>query len=103
MAMTLILILSATFAYASKYNSEELTRRIKTGAYLQKTDNVMIIIDGLGYKRQAKMKLAKEILVGFGETIPKIPHTRMLRMFGPDADDFESDYSTVFGMSIVRG
>ena len=103
LVLAILFFVSAPLAFGSQYNSDELTRRIKTGAYLQKTDNVMIIIDGLGHKRKAKMKLAKELMVGIGDTIPAIPHTRMLRMFGPDAADFESDYSTIFGMYNSQG
>lgn len=103
LVLALLLCVGVPAAMASKYNADELTQRIKTGAYLQKTDNVMIIIDGLGHNRRAKMKLAKEIMVGIGDTIPNVPHTRLLRMFGPDADDFESDYSTIFGMYNSQG
>lgn len=39
---------AAIGATAPVYNAAELTNRLKTGAYLQKTDNLMIIVDGQG-------------------------------------------------------
>ncbi|MEN8140640.1 MAG: OmpA family protein [Thermodesulfobacteriota bacterium] len=101
--LVILLLTAPPVAFGGKYSSEELTDQLKTGAYLQKTDNVMIVVDGLGRKRRAKMKLAMEILTGFGETMPQIPHTRMLRFFGPDAKKFERDFSSTFGLYHMQG
>ena len=90
-------------AFSSGYNSDELTRRIKTGGYLQKTDNLMIIIDGTGKRdwlsrETSQVKIAKKLIANIGDTIPNIPHRRMLRVFGPTADGFQDEYSTIFGL-----
>ena len=100
--VSLLCWLPAT-AFSSGYNSDELTRRIKTGRYLQKTDNLMIILDGtggqnwLGLETQ-QVKIGKALIKRIGLTIPKIPHRRMLRVFGPTADSFQDEYSTTFGL-----
>ncbi len=102
LVVSLLCWLPAT-AFSSGYNSNELTRRIKTGAYLQKTDNLMIIVDGQGKadwlgRETQQVKIAKLLIDRIGSTIPNIPHRRMLRVFGPSADGFLDDYSTIFGL-----
>ncbi len=102
LVISLLCWLPAT-AFSSGYNSDELTRRIKTGGYLQKTDNLMIIIDGTGElgwlgRETAQVKIAKALVQNIGNTIPNIPHRRMLRVFGPTADSFQEEYSTTFGL-----
>lgn len=85
-----------------EYNSTELTNRLKTGVYLQKTDNLMIIVDGSGETflggESKSQKVAGFLVSNIGKTIPNIPHRRMLRVHGPKADKFEKDFSTVFGL-----
>jgi OOP family OmpA-OmpF porin len=102
LVVSLLCWLPAT-AFSSGYNSDELSRRIKTGRYLQKTDNLMIIVDGtgdqswLGFETQ-QVKIGKKLIDHIGRTIPNIPHRRMLRVFGPTADSFQEEYSTIFGL-----
>ncbi len=90
------------------YSSDELTQRIKTGAYLQKIDNIMIIMDGLGEhdfteRETPQVRLGKALIHNIGATIPKIPHRRMLRVYGPTADTFQEDFSTIFGLYHIDG
>lgn len=94
---------AAIGATAPVYNAAELTNRLKTGAYLQKTDNLMIIVDGqgetfLGVGQTQNQKIARYLVANIGKTIPNIPHRRMLRVFGPKAASFEKDFSTIFGL-----
>jgi OOP family OmpA-OmpF porin len=104
--MLSVFFLSITPAFSAippAYNAEELTNRLKTGAYLQKTDNLMIIVDGLGETflgvgEPQSQKIARFLISNIGKTIPNIPHRRLLRAFGPKADRFEKDFSTVFGL-----
>lgn len=95
-------ITSALCSTTPEYNSTELTNRLKTGAYLQKVDNLMIIVDGQTTTnrktRWGKNKdQTKTFLEHLSATIPNIPHRRMLRVFGPDAKSYEKDFSTTFG------
>lgn len=90
-------------ATAPVYNAAELTNRLKTGTYLQKTDNLMVIVDGqgetfLGVGQTQNQKIARYLIANIGKTIPNIPHRRMLRVFGPKATSFEKDFSTIFGL-----
>ena len=103
----LAISLNSQYAMSSSktgiYNSEELTSRLKTGNYLQKTDNLMIIIDALSsshkeYDGESKLNIAKEVMENIGSTVPNIPHRRLLRVFGPTANTFTDDYSATFGM-----
>lgn len=104
--MLSVFFLSITPAFSAippAYNAEELTNRLKTGAYLQKTDNLMIIVDGLGETflgvgEPQSQKIARFLISNIGKTIPNIPHRRLLRAFGPKADRFEKDFSTIFGL-----
>ncbi len=103
--MLSIFLFGITPAFSSRppaYSADELTNRLKTGAYLQKTDNLLIIVDGQGQSRwmtsRSTSKLSKGLLQHIGETIPKIPHRRMLRVFGPDAESYQKDFSTIFGL-----
>lgn len=104
--MLLVLLLGinpAVSAIPPVYNSVELTNRLKTGAYLQKTDNLMIIVDDQGesisgFGKSKKQKISRALVSNIGKTIPNIPHRRMLRVFGPDAERFEKDFSTTFGL-----
>ncbi len=98
-----LFITPAFSASPAGYDSAELTKRLKTGAYLQKTDNLIIIVDGLGETflgvgEPRNQKIAKHLISNIGKTIPNIPHRRMLRVFGPKAMNFEQDFSTVFGL-----
>lgn len=90
-------------AFSSGYNSDELTTRIKSGGYLQKTDNLMIILDGTGEqgwlgRETEQVQIGRALIQNIGATIPNIPHRRMLRVFGPTADRFQEDFSTIFGL-----
>ncbi|MEN8256513.1 MAG: OmpA family protein [Thermodesulfobacteriota bacterium] len=101
-----VFFFSITPAFSSTplvYDSNELTNRLKTGAYLQKTDNLMIIVDGLGETflgvgEPRNQKIARFLISNMGKTIPNIPHRRMLRIHGPKAERFEKDFSTIFGL-----
>ncbi|MDA3970874.1 MAG: OmpA family protein [Desulfobulbaceae bacterium] len=102
LAASLVCGLPAT-AFSSGYNSDELTTRIKSGGYLQKTDNLMIILDGTGKqgwlgRETPQVQIGKALIQNIGATIPNIPHRRMLRVFGPTADSFQEDFSTIFGL-----
>ncbi len=98
-------LLNITPAFSSThptYSSDELTNRLKTGAYLQKTDNLLIIVDGQGETflggEPPSQKIARSLISNIGKTIPNIPHRRMLRIHGPKADRFQKDFSTIFGL-----
>ncbi len=104
--MLLFFVLGITPVFSAippVYSSAELTNRLKTGAYLQKTDNLLIIVDGLGKTflgvgEPQSQKVARSLISNIGKTIPNIPHRRMLRVHGPKADRFEKDFSTIFGL-----
>ncbi|MDA3785796.1 MAG: OmpA family protein [Deltaproteobacteria bacterium] len=108
--MVLFLVGGNSAAFGSTpppaYTSAELTNRLKTGAYLQKTDNLMIIIDGQRESRwfspRHREKQAQTFLHNIGNTIPNIPHSRMLRVFGPDAENYEKEFSTIFGLHHIE-
>ncbi len=108
--MVLFLVGGNSTAFGSTpppaYTSAELTNRLKTGTYLQKTDNLMIIIDGQresGWRSpRHREKRAQNFLHNIGNTIPNIPHSRMLRVFGPDAEKYEEEFSTIFGLHHIE-
>ena len=91
-----------------KFSSDQLISRLKKGGYLQKTDNLMVIIDALGtsydgnnrdmYQMVPKIEFGQEILAKMSDTIPPVTHTRALRVFGWEAESFKEDYSLSFGM-----
>ena len=91
-----------------KFSSDQLVSRLKKGGYLQKTDNLMVIVDALGtaydgnnrglYQTVPKIKFGQEILAKMSDTIPPVTHTRALRVFGWEAESFKEDYSLSFGL-----
>lgn len=93
---------------AEKFSSAQLVSKLKKGGYLQKTDNLMVIVDALGtsydgnnrdmYQVVPKIEFGQEILTKMSDTIPPVTHTRALRVFGWEAESFKEDYSQSFGL-----
>lgn len=93
---------------AEKFSSAQLVSKLKEGGYLQKTDNLMVIVDALGtsydgnnrdmHQVVPKIEFGQEILVKMSDTIPPVAHTRALRVFGWEAESFKEDYSLSFGL-----
>jgi len=91
-----------------KFSSAQLIGKLKEGGYLQKTDNLMVIVDALGtsydgnnrdmYQMVPKIEFGQEILAKMSDTIPPVTHTRALRVFGWEAESFKEDYSLSFGL-----
>jgi OmpA-OmpF porin, OOP family len=91
-----------------KFSSAQLIGKLKEGGYLQKTDNLMVIVDALGtsydgnnrdmYQMVPKIEFGQEILAKMSDTIPPVTHTRALRVFGWEAESFKEDYSQSFGL-----
>lgn len=91
-----------------KFSSAHMVSKLKQGGYLQKTDNLMVIVDALGtaydgnnrdmYQMVPKIEFGQEILAKFSDTIPPVTHTRALRVFGWEAESFKEDYSLSFGL-----
>lgn len=93
---------------AEKFSSAQLVSKLRQGGYLQKTDNLMVIVDALGtsydgnnrdmHKMVPKIEFGQEILTKMSDTIPPVTHTRALRVFGWEAESFKEDYSLSFGL-----
>ena len=83
-----------------QHSSSQLIDRLKSGDYLQKTDNIIVIVDALGtsydkYKSVPKIDIARQTLANMSTTIPPITHSRALRVFGWEAESFKKDF--IFG------
>ena len=91
-----------------KFSSDQIISRVNKGGYLQKTDNLMVVVDALGssyegnnrdmYQMVPKIEFGQEILSKMSDTIPPVTHTRALRVFGWEAESFKEDYSLSFGL-----
>jgi OmpA-OmpF porin, OOP family len=91
-----------------KFTSAQLISKLNEGGYLQKTDNLIVIVDALGtsydgnnrdmYQMVPKIEFGQEILTKMSDTIPPVTHTRALRFFGWEAESFKEDYSQSFGL-----
>ncbi|MBC8316527.1 MAG: OmpA family protein [Desulfobulbaceae bacterium] len=91
-----------------KFSSDLMISRLNQGGYLQKTDNLMVVMDALGtsydgnnrdmYQMVPKIEFGQEILTKMSDTIPPVTHTRALRVFGSEAESFKEDYSLSFGL-----
>jgi OOP family OmpA-OmpF porin len=86
-----------------QHSSSQLIDRLKSGDYLQKTDNIIVIVDALGtsydkYKSVPKIDIARQTLANMSDTIPPITHSRALRVFGWEAESFKKDFILSFGL-----
>jgi len=86
-AAALLLFGCATPKAVSTFSAQDLNPMLQGGAYLPKVNNFVVILDKSGsmgtvYKGQKKLDYAKDMVCRMNQTIPDIPLTGSLRIFG---------------------
>jgi OOP family OmpA-OmpF porin len=80
----------------------DLSPKLQAGHYVQKVDNVMIVLDASGsmsepYKRKSKLSIAKEIVSRMNQTIPDVTLSGALRTFGQSAWPLSKKTTLTYG------
>lgn len=85
--MSALLIGCATQQPQAIFEAQDLNPKLKTGQYMQKVDNFLVILDASEsmnkrYKDRSKLSLAKDIVSHMDQTVPDLKITGALRTFG---------------------
>jgi OOP family OmpA-OmpF porin len=83
----LLLVGCATPKAVSTFNAQDLNPMLRSGNFVQKVDNFVVILDKSGsmgqiYKGQKKLCYAKEMVSRMNKTLPDLMLTGSLRIFG---------------------
>ena len=91
---------AAQMPWAS-FQAQDLNGKLQSGAYEQKVDSFLVVMDASGTMREAydgrmKTDITKGFVWGLDQTIPEISLTSGLRTLG---QNFSSDSRLVYGMT----
>lgn len=81
-----------------------LNPKMKSGEYVQKVDNFLVILDSSGsmselYKGKVKLDIGRNFLHGMNQTLPDLKLTAGLRTFGGTTNPFSDQTKLAYGMT----
>jgi OOP family OmpA-OmpF porin len=104
LAVAGVLIFCGNSETQAGFIPQDLNAKLKTGGYIEKVDNFLVIIDASGsmgkeYEGRRKLTLAKETVSNMNQTIPDMKLMCALRRFGRNFEAYQQKTALLYGMT----
>lgn len=87
-----------------RFRPVDLTKELQDGRYVQRVDNLMIILDtsssmSQSYMKKTKFDLAKNVIDNINRCLPEMEMKIGLGIFGQNVSPFKKETSLVYGLT----
>lgn len=96
----IFMFLNGCASKTPKYSSDPLEKQLEEENLQQKTERLVVVIDGQG---DVKLNKAYDLLQGIKSTIPpEVPYEKVFRIYGWEVKSFSEDISVLFGLQELQ-